>query len=46
MRRLRNGTSMNFIQPLAYWQGSKLLLMLGVLVVLSLALQPLVQTRR
>jgi hypothetical protein len=37
MRRLAEGMSMNFIQALAYRPGSRLLLMLGLLVVLSLA---------
>jgi hypothetical protein len=37
MRGLQKGMSMNFIQALAYRRGGKLLLMLGLFAVLSLA---------
>jgi hypothetical protein len=37
MRELQKGMSMNFMQVIAYRQGAKLLLMLGLFAVLSLA---------
>jgi hypothetical protein len=37
MGGLQKGMSMNFIQALAYWRGGKLLPMLGLFAVLSLA---------
>jgi hypothetical protein len=37
MEGLHKGMSMNFIQAIAYRRGAKLLLMLGLLAVLSLA---------